>query len=260
MAAWGRFIVHVALPPCTAPLPLGLPFSRAHIRSSSKSKRIMPDELLHWWWSAPPVAVNCHSGVTPTPSQPQGVDDGGAGEATVAGRSTDTRIMNSFIVSATVDECVYSCAPRWHISVWCIRAGAATWSEGVGLCGWSGMWRRRRERRRRERTGAEAGRMLRCVWVRLSTTQLRRRRGTWRGVAQRQAWCRQRGAGAAGQRGGWRRQPEPRGYSCPTCVFSSGVRSSCNEGPSPWPDDAVTRLACNRPFRNRLSSICLKCD
>ena len=31
----------------------------------------------------------------------------GSESATVAGRSSGTRIMNSFIVSATVDECVY---------------------------------------------------------------------------------------------------------------------------------------------------------
>ena len=195
-AAWGRVIVHVATPLCTAPLPLGPP----QIRSSSKSKRIMPGELLHWWSSAPPVVVNCQSGVTPTPSQPQGVDDGGAGEATVAGRSTDTRIMNSFIVSATVDECVYP-AHQGGTS----QCGAYEQVQPHGAKEWGSVggaaWRRRRERRRRERTGAEAGRMLRCVWVRLSTTQLRRsaareRRGAETGVVQA-AWC--GGRGAAGR-------------------------------------------------------------
>ena len=52
---------------------------------------------------------------------------------------------------------------------------------------------RRRERRRRERTGAEAGRMLRCAWVRLSTTQVRSRR-------LMEAWRRhRRGAGSVVQ-------------------------------------------------------------
>jgi len=49
-----------------------------------------------------------------------------------------------------------------------------------------------------------AGRMLRCVCLRLSTTQVRRRRhlrrrGSETGVVQA-AWCRGRGSGAAADR------------------------------------------------------------
>ena len=48
-------------------------------------------------------------------------------------------------------------------------------------------------RRRESRTGAEAGRMLRCAWVRLSTTQVRSRR-------LMEAWRRhRRGAGSVVQ-------------------------------------------------------------
>ena len=71
------------------------------------------------------------------------------------------------------------------------------------MCG--AAWRRRRERRRRDRTGAEAGRMLRCVWMRLSTAQMRRAGGTWRrrvgtGVAQ-EVWLRVRVRVRAAERG-----------------------------------------------------------
>ena len=75
-----------------------------------------------------------------------------------------------------------------------IRAGAATWSEGVGLCGWGGMDASQGEAPQREDgRGAEAGRMLRCERVRLSTTQVRRRRHV-------EAWRRhRRGAGSVVQ-------------------------------------------------------------
>ena len=84
----------------------------------------------------------------------------------------------------------------------------------MGLCGWGGMEALHRGRRRRERTGAEAGRMLRCVWVRLSTTHVRRRRHV-------EAWRRdRRGAGGVvrgpGQRGGG---SQARGSLSDLCVF-----------------------------------------
>ena len=79
------------------------------------------------------------------------------------------------------------------------RRGADT---GVVQAAWcSSRWLRVRVRVRvsRKRTGAEAGRMLRCACLRLSTTQVRRRRhlkrrGSETGVVQA-AWCRGRGAG-----------------------------------------------------------------
>ena len=102
--------------------------------------------------------------------------------------------------------------------------GAKAWGS---VCG--AAWGRRRERRRRERTGAEAGRMLRCAWVRLSTTQVRRRRHV-------EAWRRHsRGAGSVGgagrgQRGGGSQR---RGsLLSDLCVFV-GCSESGSEGPSP---------------------------
>ena len=103
--------------------------------------------------------------------------------------------------------------------------------------------------------------MLRCVWVRLSTTQVRRRRHVE--VRRRrhvEAWRRhRRGAGSVaqgrGQRGGG---SQARGSLSDLCVFV-GCSQFCSEGPSPsWHAmtlQGATRLACNRPFRNKFSSL-----
>ena len=122
----------------------------------------------------------------------------------------------------------------------------------VGGAAWS------RAKRRRKRTVAEAGRMLRCVWVRLYPHP-------HAGAARRdsEAWCREdggrgrsdallcvdeaihdaraaarrdrRGAGNAVQAAWCRSVAAGRGSQararCSTCVFSSGVRGSCHEGP-----------------------------
>ena len=218
-AACGRFIVHVAHPSCTAVL---VP---PHSGSSAKSKRIAPGELLHWSADTPAAPLNCQSGVTPTPSQPQGEGggEGGGGGATtggggglvsyasiainrsdldmkmlfcastVAGRSSGTRIMNSFIVSTVVDECV-TCAPRWHISVMHPSRCSHMERRSGALWVWGGMGVSQGEASQREDGCREAGRMLRCVWVRLSTTQMRRAGDSWRRGAETEAWCRQRGA------------------------------------------------------------------
>ena len=102
-----------------------------------------------------------------------------------------------------MSECVFlrTKVGRWHISVVQTSVGGAAWG-------------RRRERRRRERTGVEAGKMLRCVRVRLSTTQVRSRR-------LMEAWCRdRRDAGSVvqgpGQRGGG---SQARGSLSDLCVF-----------------------------------------
>ena len=69
----------------------------------------------------------------------------------------------------------------------------------MGLCGWGGMGVSQGEASQREDGCREAGRMLRCVWVRLSTTQMRRAGDSWRrgaetGVVQA-AWCMRCGLG-----------------------------------------------------------------
>ena len=97
--------------------------------------------------------------------------------STVAGRSSAPRIMNSFMVSATRSMKVYSCAPRWHISVGAMRASRCSHMERRRGALWVGRHGRVAGRGAAERRrAAEAGRMLRCVWVRLSTTQVWRRR------------------------------------------------------------------------------------
>ena len=81
-----------------------------------------------------------------------------------------------------------------------VRRAQAPWRrrverEAMVQAAWRSRWLRVRVRVRvsRKRPGAEAGRMLRCAWVRLSTTQVRSRR-------LMEAWRRhRRGAGSVVQ-------------------------------------------------------------
>ena len=102
-----------------------------------------------------------------------------------------------------------------------MRRAGGTWRRRVETGVAQEVWLRVRVRVRAAERGRKP-RMLRCVW-REAIHDAGAAQAARGGAAQRQACCRQRRAGAAAA---GRRQPGPRGSLCPTCVFSSGVRSS----------------------------------